>query len=205
MLTIKALSQSECGMQEYYDMSEQQTFTLVPIVYFQTRHNWYFEGRYNYEALNTASAYAGKVFEKKAAFSYSFNPVLGLVAGKFNGGSAGMNIEANYKKISFSSQSQFTFSLINRDQNFTYSWSELSYNAANFLEAGISLQQSGEYETKNKFDKGVFLKLECSRWTLPFYVFKKSGNEKFFVLSLIYEWTHTNTFRNKNNRNYNNN
>ncbi len=201
MLNIKAFSQSQCGLQEYYYLGEKQTFVVVPVVYFQNRHNWYFEGRYNYEALNTASVYAGKIFEKKGNVSCSVNPVAGLVMGQLKGGSAGMNIKVDYKKWSFSAQSQYTFSFFNKE-NFTYSWSELAYNATDFLGGGLCLQQTGEFESKNRFDKGIFLKIKCSRWTFPLYVFEKSGHEKFFVLSLNYEWTHTGFVRNKNNSNH---
>ena len=115
-------------MQEYYYLGAKQAFTLVPIVYFQNHQNWYFEGRYNYEALNTVSVYAGKIYERKAKISWSVNPVMGLLMGEYKGGSAGMNIKADYKKLSFSSQSQYTFSLFNKKENFTYSWSELAFN-----------------------------------------------------------------------------
>jgi hypothetical protein len=199
MLSNKSFSQSEGGMQQYYYMGEKQNFTMVPMVYFQNNNNWYFEGRYNYEALNTVSAYAGKIYEKKSTFSYSLNPVAGLVAGEFNGGSAGLNVNADYKNFNFSSQAQYSFSVENKNQNFTYSWSEFAYDATQNIGAGVCLQQTGEYNLQNKFDKGIFLRLSSNGWTFPIYMFKNSLNEKYFVLSLIYEWTQKFSFRNKNN------
>jgi hypothetical protein len=201
----KAFSQSECGVQQYYNLGDKQRFEVVPIAYFQTAKHWYFEGRYNFEASNCMSAYIGKVYERKSNISYSLIPVAGLVMGSIQGGSAGLNITADYKKVSFTSQCQYTFSIEDKQQNFTYSWSELSYNITSFFGAGISLQQTGEYDTKNKFDKGAFLQFSYNHWTLPFYVFDKGENGKHYILSLIYEWTHTTGIRNINKRNYINN
>jgi hypothetical protein len=201
MQVSKAFSQSESGVQEYYTLGDRNKFDVVPIVYFQNPKHWYFEGRYNFEATDCMSAYIGKIYEKKSAISYSIIPVVGLVMGSIKGGSVGVNLQADFKKVTFTSQGQYTFSVKDKHQNFTYSWSELAYNITPFFAAGISVQQTGEFDTKNKFDKGPFLQFSFSRWTLPFYVFDKGENGRQYVISLIYEWTHTTGIRNINNRN----
>lgn len=201
MLTTSSFSQTENGMQEYYYLNEKATaFTVVPIVYHKTQNNWYFEGRYNYEALNAASIYVGKVFEKKSNFSYFINPVIGLVAGGYKGGSLGMNIKIDFKKYSFSSQPQYTFSIADSKDNFTYSWSELGMNACKYFTGGLVLQQSKYLNASNEMDKGAFIKVKIGHLAVPLYVFEKANKEKYFVLSLNYEWTNINVLKSRNNR-----
>jgi hypothetical protein len=201
MLNIEAASQTDCGMQQYYSMGENKSFDFTPIIYFQNSHKWTFEGRYNYEAPNTISAYAGKVYQKKSLFSYSINPVVGMVTGGFNGGSAGVNIDADFKKLSFSSQAQYSFSLEDKTQNFTYSWSELSFNLKKYVGGGLCLQQTGDYNNINTLDRGIFLKVTSNGWTMPLYLFQNPDKENYFILSLIYEWTQKHLIRKKNNKN----
>src|SRR5438270_2856188 len=125
------------GGEQYYYMGERQTFTMVPVINFETSKNWYVEGRYNFEALNTMSVYAGKTFYKKAVASYSVSPVIGAVLGRYKGGSVGVNGDADYKKYSFSSQLQYTFSINHKTQDFLYSWSDLSYQPLNNFSTGV--------------------------------------------------------------------
>jgi len=181
-------TQAKGGAEQYYYMGEKQTFTMVPVVYFQTSKNWYIEGRYNFEALNTMSVYAGKTFEKKAAVSYSVSPVIGAVMGRYKGGSLGVNGDADYKKYSFSSQLQYTFSIKDKTEDFLYSWSDLSYQAFDNISAGFSVQQTNVYKEQCKLEKGIFVKASFNRWTIPLYVFSPAAKERYFVLGLNCDW-----------------
>ena len=181
-------SQTHAGAGQYYYIGERQVFTFVPIIYYQTSRNWYIEGRYNYEALKTMSVYAGKTFEKESNFSYSASPVIGAVLGRFNGGSIGINTEADYKRCFFSSQLQYTFSFKDKRENFIYSWSDLSYQALNNIYAGFSVQQTNLYKEACRLEKGIFVKASFNKWSLPFYVFNPTTRDKYFVLGLSCDW-----------------
>jgi len=183
-----AHTQTHAGAGQYYYMGQRQAFTFVPIVYVQTSRNWYIEGRYNYEALKTMSVYAGRTFEKKSAFSYSASPVIGAVLGRFNGGSIGINTEADYRKCFFSSQLQYTFSIADKRENFIYSWSDISYQASDNIYAGFSVQQTKVYKEQCKLEKGIFVKASFNKWTIPIYVFSPVAKERYFVVGLNCDW-----------------
>ncbi len=127
MLLPKGFSQSNGTFEQDYYLGINRSFCWVPDVGYCTTGNWYYEARINYEATHAVSIYMGKTFKKKGSVSYSVTPIAGLVMGMFNGGSVGANVALDYKKISFSSQSQYTFSIENGATNFTYSWSDLTY------------------------------------------------------------------------------
>ncbi|MGZ3814967.1 MAG: hypothetical protein ACXVA0_24745, partial [Mucilaginibacter sp.] len=159
-----------------------RSFSWIPVVSYCTSNNWYLEARGNYEAINSASVYFGKAFKKQALISYSIIPIVGLVMGGFNGGSVGANVTLDYKKISFSSQSQYTFSMENPATNFTYSWSDLSYQLKGWVSAGVSLQQ-----TRGLFERGILVRGVYKNLSIPLYVFNPTTSERYFVLGLNIE------------------
>jgi len=183
-LSLRGFSQSNGTFEQDYYLGENRSFCWVPVVGYCTPGNWYFEARCNYEAINSASVYFGKAFRKKALISYFIIPIAGLVMGRFNGGSVGANVGLDYKKISFSSQSQYTFSIKNRATNFTYSWSDLTYQLKGWVAAGFSLQQ-----TRGLFEKGILLRGEYKNLSIPLYVFNPvTTSERYFVVGLNVEW-----------------
>jgi hypothetical protein len=181
-------AQPQAGLEQYYYLGTYQTFTLVPVAYYQSSKNWYAEGRFNYEALNTLSLYGGKTFAKNAAVSYSATPILGLVLGQMNGGSVGLNLEMDYRKFSFNTQSQYTFSVQQRSNRFIYSWSDFTYRFFEKFAAGVSLQQTKLYQVNGALEKGILLKTGFKSWTFPLYVFRPETSDRYFVLGINYEW-----------------
>jgi hypothetical protein len=180
---LKGFSQSNGTFEQDYYLGKNRPFSWVEVASYCTAGNWYFEGRGNYEAIDAASLYVGKTFTKKGLISYSIIPIAGLVIGKFNGGSVGANVGLDYKKISFSSQLQYTFSIENRATNFTYSWSDLTYRLREWIAAGASLQQ-----TRGQFEKGILLKGLYKKLCIPLYVFNPAASDRYFVLGLNIEW-----------------
>lgn len=179
---------AQIGLEQYYYMGAYQTFTVVPLVHYQSSKNWYAEGRFNYEAINTLSLYGGKTFEKTALISYSATPIVGVVLGQMNGGSVGLNLEMDYEKFNFNTQSQYTFSAQQRTNNFIYSWSDLTYQFFEKFAMGASLQQTKLYQVNGAFERGVLLKTGFKNWVFPLYIFRPETSERYFVLGINYQW-----------------
>lgn len=181
-------AQPRAGLEQYYYMGTYHTFTFVPVAYYQSTKNWYAEGRYNYEAINTLSLYGGKTFEKKGVFSYAASPILGVVLGQMNGGSAGLNLELDFRKFYFNTQSQYTFSVQQRSKSFVYSWSDLTYQLSEKFAAGISVQQTKLYQVNGALERGFLIKPTYKSFTFPLYIFKPESRDRYFVLGINYEW-----------------
>ncbi|WP_295675106.1 hypothetical protein [uncultured Mucilaginibacter sp.] len=182
-LSLKGFNQSNGTCEQYYYVGKNTPSYWVPTLSYCTPGNWYIEARGNYEAINSGSLYFGKTFKKEALMSYSVTPMAGLVIGKFNGGSVGANITLDYKKLSFSSQSQYTFSIENQAGNFTYSWSDLTYQLKVWVAAGVSLQQTG-----GLLEKGILVRYIYKNFSIPLYVFNPATSARHFVLGLDIEW-----------------
>ena len=171
--------------QYYYAGGTNRLSYYAPVLGYHIGGNWYVEGRYNYEEINTGSLYVGKTFEHETLMSYtSITPIIGAVAGTFKGGAIGANVELDYRRLVFSSQSQYTFSIENKTTNFVYSWSDLEYRIKRWLALGVSLQQTNVYSNKGTFEKGVFIMLQYKSVSLPVYLFNPSTNDRYYVVGL---------------------
>jgi hypothetical protein len=187
MISNVVTSQSHGGIEQYYYTGAGLS-TIVPKVYYESPHNWYGEVRYNYEELQTVSFNAGKIFSNKKLLSYSITPFAGIVLGRLNGGTLGSNIKIDYKSLFFSSESQYTFSVEKRAENFFFNWSELGSQLTKLVYVGVALQLTHPYEIKNDWQPGVMIGFTYKSWTFPVYAFNPARNNRNFVLGINWEW-----------------
>ena len=180
-------SQAHAGFEQYC-YTAGSVPTIVPRIYYQSPHNWYGEVRYNYEELQTVSLNAGKMFSHKKLVSYSITPFAGIVLGRLNGGTIGSNINIEHKSLFFSSESQYTFSVDKRRENFFFNWSELGYQLTNLVYMGLALQLTRHYQVINEWQPGIMMGFTYKSWTFPVYAFNPAGCNRNFVVGVNWEW-----------------
>jgi hypothetical protein len=176
----------QAGVEQYYYVQGKEPVEFVPIVSFETGNNWYAEARYNYEDKNTFSLYGGRKFSGEyKRLMYSLTPIVGVVTGDFQGGSAGVNTTVELKKLFFSSQSQYTFSTHNPMDDFFFSWSEAGYEIASWFYLGLSVQHTQMLHANTAlFEHGAVIGFEFGRWSIPIYSFNTFDNSRYFVLGI---------------------
>lgn len=182
---IKA--QSHGGVDQYYSVRKTKPVSVIPIIYMETADHWYGECRYNYEADETLSVHAGRTFKGTKGVAYSFSPIVGIVAGKFDGYSLGLNSVVEYKRYSLSSQCQYAVSAKDHNLNFAYNWTDASYRVVPHISLGISVQQTKTF-CSSMTEAGVFVKAVFKKWAVPVYYFNPPGREKYFMVGVSYEW-----------------
>ena len=186
LLLVAKNSYAQEGVEQYCYVGSDGTFTWVPMIHFIGKENWYTEARYNYEEMNTGSLYTGKMFLNEGKkLSYSVTPMVGVVIGKFKGGSAGLNLTLDYNDFFFSSQSQYTFSVKDKEANFLFSWVEAGYQPRPWIYVGLSIQHTyyGQLNT-GLFEQGVVVGLSIGKLTFPFYGFNPLSDSRYFVLGI---------------------
>ncbi|MEO7960671.1 MAG: hypothetical protein ABIR19_03935 [Ginsengibacter sp.] len=188
ILSMRSQSQEHAGVEQYY-YSAGGSSSIVPKVYYQDKKNWFGEMRYNYEANETMSLNAGKMFSNdNALFDFSITPFAGIVLGKLNGGSVGSNLNLEYHDMYFSSEGQYTFSFSDQKENFIYNWSELGYQLNKLVYTGLALQATHPYELKNYWEPGILLGFTYKNWTFPLYAFSPANDGRNYVLGINWEW-----------------
>jgi hypothetical protein len=190
---LEVSAQPQIGFEQNYYIRDKGTLTVGPIARYQHDKNWYVETRYNYEEIGTVSFYLGRAFTKEGDLTYSIIPIAGGLTGKYKGYSAGVNINMEYKKLFFESQSQYTYASASDEDisNFVFSWSELGYQPLNWFYAGVALQHTYlRPDQQHLVEPGVMIGFSIENWTFPLYSFNPLGgrNEKFFVVGIAWEW-----------------
>jgi len=129
------------------------------------------EARYNYEALDTGSVFAGYNFEWGDEVAIGLTPMLGGVFGETNGVAPGYRFFVSWKRLEFSSEGEYLFDLDDDSDNFFYAWTELSYSLTDWLRAGLALQRTRAYESDVDFQPGVLLGVSWKKLDFTAYAF----------------------------------
>jgi hypothetical protein len=182
-------AQSSTGFEQYVYADREGLKGVIPVIYYQTENNWYFESHFNYERLHAFSVYIGKTFSENREFSYSFTPMIGGVAGSLKGGVAGLNSAMNYKKLFFSSQSQYVFSFESKNVDFLYSWMELGYQVIGNVLVGLSIQHTLINPANVKLETGLFIRYSVKKWSFPLYCFNATKEERYLILGIAKEFS----------------
>jgi hypothetical protein len=184
----EARAQSGGVEQYYYTRTKGTDAMMTPIAHITSSNNWYGEARYNFDELNTFSLYAGRKFAGSGNLNWEATPIVGGLMGQMNGGSLGMNVGFDYKRLFFLSQSQYSFSMENGTDKFFYNWSELGFEATQWLYAGVAVQQTNIYQEKGRMEPGCMIGFSIKNWTIPLYAFNTSDQDRYFVLGVNWQW-----------------
>lgn len=186
----QGFGQTDMSLEQYHYMGSAQAYTYMPILHFQNKRHWYAEARYNYEDLQTFSLLLGRSFSGDNALSYSVTPLLGGSVGKFKGVSTGMNLDLEYSKFFFSSQSQYSFAAGKLNADFLYNWSEIGYQGLSWLYAGLSFQETWDKPGGNLLEHGVVVGFTFNNVTVPVYTFAPFNKDRYFIIGVTVEWAH---------------
>jgi hypothetical protein len=186
--TSQLSAQLKGGLEQYYYMNSTTQPTFSPRAYYDDSKNWHREIRYNYEAAETFSLYFGKSFEGGEKLGYSFTPMMGVSVGQFTGASPGVSFELTLKRLAFTSESQYSFSMNSRADEFFFTWTEARMDVTRWLSGGIAFQQTNCYKTKGQFDPGGMLALTWRDLSFPVYVFNPGNKNRYYVFGLSWEW-----------------
>jgi hypothetical protein len=184
-------SQSAMNFEQYHVVSPGQPYSYMPVMHYQHARNWYAEARYNYEDAETFSLFLGRAFAgENNDLNFSFVPLLGGSVGRFNGISTGLNIDMDYNKFFFSSQSQYSKSTSQYSTDFLYSWSEVGYQSLKWFYAGLSVQHTFDRQIGNELQPGVMIGFTFNRFSIPVYTFDPFNSGRNFIVGLTMEWKH---------------
>jgi hypothetical protein len=151
---------------------------------FAADRGWlHLEARYNYEALETGSLWAGYNFKTGETVQFEFAPMLGGIFGDLTGVAPGYNLSISYKRFSFSSQSEYVFDTGNSSGNFFYTWSEVTYSPWDWLRAGLVVQRTKAYKSDLDIQRGFLVGVSYKRADFAVYVFNLGWTDPTVVLS----------------------
>lgn len=144
------------------------------------------EGRWNYEALHTASLWVGANFEWKSEVELAVTPMAGVVAGEVDGFAPGLKLDATWKWFEFYDESEYVVSTNDHDDNFIYSWAELTVAPVDWLKTGLVAQRTRAYDTRLSVDRGLLLSLSFKKVSGTIYWFNPDKSDSYWMLSIAF-------------------
>ena len=129
---------------------------MLPIVT-GDRGALHLEGRYNYEALEAASAWIGYNLSTGNEVTLDFTMMAGGVFGSTTGIALGYEGTLSWKQLELYSEGEYLFDVEDPAGNFFYNWSQLSYAPAEWVFFGVVTQRTRVYDTGRDLNRGPFL------------------------------------------------
>jgi hypothetical protein len=125
---------------------------------FTADHDWlHLEARYNYEGLDTGSAWVGYNLSLGDKLKLDFTPMIGGVFGHTNGVAPGYEATLSWWKLELYTEGEYVFDTGNSSDNYFYTWSELSLYPLDWLRVGLVIQRTKDYETDFDPQHGVLI------------------------------------------------
>jgi hypothetical protein len=172
---------SATGM--YYSFRNQDDFTLA--VATAERGPLHIEARYNYEAIDSGSLFAGWKFSGGKKLTWEVTPILGAVFGSMEGIAPGFEAAAAYGIADFYIEAEYVRDLEVKEDSFYYSWSELGFTPWEWLRFGLVGQRTKVYKSDRDIQRGLFAQVIYRKATLGVYIFNPDdGDTRFTVFSL---------------------
>lgn len=142
------------------------------------------EARYNYEALETGSAWIGYNFSLGDKLTLDITPMLGGVFGDLNGIAPGYEFTLSYWRLELYSEGEYVFDLDDSSGNFFYTWSELTYSPTDWLRVGLVIQRTKAYETDLDIQRGLLLGFSYKQFDFATYVLNLGEDDPTLVFSV---------------------
>jgi len=142
------------------------------------------EARYNYEGLDTGSAWVGYNFSVGEKLSLEFTPMLGGVFGDTTGVAPGYKYTLSWWKLELYSEGEYVFDTGNSSDSFFYTWSELSVSPVDWFRFGMVTQRTRAYQTDRDIQRGFLLGFSYKRVDFTTYVFNPDASQPTVVLAV---------------------
>ena len=147
--------------------------------------NWlHLEARYNYENLETGSAWVGYNLGGGEKLAWEFTPMLGGVFGDTAGIAPGYKGSLSWWKLELYSEGEYVFDTRDASGNFFYNWSELTLAPVEWFRFGIVTQRTRAYQTDRDIQRGLLVGLSYKKVDFTTYVFNPDESSPIVVLAV---------------------
>jgi hypothetical protein len=144
--------------------------------------------RYNYEALDTGSAWLGYNFSGGGNVKWEFTPMLGAIFGKVRGVAPGYEGSLSWLGLEFYTEGEFVIDTTDSSASYFYNWSELSLSLLDRWRVGLVAQHTHVYQTDREVQRGLLVGLSYKSADLTGYVFNPDDSRPTVVIALRVSW-----------------
>lgn len=149
---------------------------------------FHFEARHNYEDLDTGSVWLGLNFSMGERLVLDFTPMVGGVFGQTRGIAPGWRLALTAGSFELSNEAEYVFDAESSEDDFLYTWSELTWSPKDWLWLGLVVQKTRTYETDVDIQRGFLVGFTFKEVDFTTYVFNWGWDEPTLVFSIGMEF-----------------
>lgn len=146
------------------------------------------EARFNYEDLDTGSAWLGYNFSIGERLTLEVTPMVGVVFGNTTGIAPGYKLSLGWRKLELDSETEYVFDTNDSADSFLYTWSELALAPADWCRFGLVVQRTKAYETEFDIQRGFLLGFSYKRAWFTGYVFNPDASRPTVVFAVGFDF-----------------
>lgn len=166
----------------YFDLPDDEDYVQPQFV--ARRDRLHLEARWNYEDIHTASIFGGWAFGGGSEFEWEAIPILGAVFGETDGVAPGCIVSLSWKELQAYSEIEYVAVFADRESNFLYAWSEITWDPVDAFGAGMVVQRTRVYETDRDTQRGVMARYTHRAFTGAVYWFNPGSSDDFVAISV---------------------
>ncbi len=166
----------------YYAMRDEPDFGVG--VAALDRGPLHFEVRYNYEARNATSVFAGWKFAGGEAVTWEVTPIVGGLFGAARGVVPGVEASIGWRDLDFYVEAEYVRDLDDTSASYFYSWSELGWRPLPWLRVGLAGQRTKVVASDRELQAGVFAQATAGPATLGVFAFNPDSGSRYLIVSL---------------------
>ena len=145
---------------------------------------FHFEGRHNYENLDTSSAWLGLNYSFGDAVRFDLTPMVGVVTGKTDGWAPGYKATLSWQSVTAYSEGEYVFDKHVKEDSFFYAWNELTVSPLDWLRVGFVGQRTRLYQSDRSFQRGLLVGVTYKRVGVTAHVFNPDEDDPIYALSV---------------------
>jgi hypothetical protein len=147
------------------------------------RGHLHLEGRFNYEARDTGSIWAGINFSGGDALSWELTPMVAGVFGDTSGVAPGYRGSIAWRALEFYSEGEALIDADDSADSFFYNWSEVTLVPVNWLRFGLVTQRTRAYQTEREVQRGLLMGASIGMLDVTGYLFNPDDSKPILVLA----------------------
>jgi len=145
------------------------------------------EGRYNYEARRSGSAFIGWNREFGSTVVLQLTPMFGAVIGDTDGIIPAVELDLSWKRLEVYSEGEYVIA-VDRANRFIYNWSEASVWAAEWIRVGVVTQRTHMHGAPLDIQPGLLVGAKVAKLEPSLYFFNPGSADHFLVASISVEF-----------------
>jgi hypothetical protein len=141
------------------------------------------EARYQYEELNSGSAWIGLNLAGGKTVHVAFTLMGGVVFGDLQGIAPGAELTVTFWRLAYYGEAEYVFDVSSGSRDFGYLWTQITFQLNQAWSAGLAFQRTRTVQTGREVDRGVTVNWQPHKLGIQASAFDLFESSPFYTLA----------------------